>query len=98
MKDGIALTDDGALAGSTLTLCRGVENLADFCGITLDEAIFCATMNPAKEVGIDGFCGSIEPGKRADLIFCDPSCDHGMRRLNIRRVICGGAEAVRPAK
>ena len=97
VKDGIALTDDGALAGSTLTLSRGVENLADFCGIPLDEAIFCATVNPAKEVGIYDICGSIDPGKRADLVFCEPSFDRGVRRLNIRRVICGGADAVRPA-
>lgn len=66
---GVARTCDGALAGSTLTLDKAVENLMRFCNIPLEEAIISATEAPAKEMGIYDFCGSIEAGKRADILF-----------------------------
>ena len=71
VKDGKALTHDGALAGSTLTLDVAVRNLMRFCDIPLCEAIICATEAPAKEVGIFDTCGSIDAGKRADLLIID---------------------------
>ncbi len=69
LKDGKALTTEGALAGSTLDLWNGVKNLMAFAGIPLEEAVACATLNPARMVGIDGGVGSIAPGKRADLLL-----------------------------
>lgn len=71
VKDGKALTHDGALAGSTLTLDEAVQNLVDFCSIPLTDAILCATETPAKQMGIFDFCGSIDVGKKADILFCD---------------------------
>ena len=66
---GVARTCGGALAGSTLTLDKAVEHLMRFCNIPLEEAIISATEAPAKEMGIYDFCGSIEAGKRADILF-----------------------------
>jgi imidazolonepropionase len=40
-------------------------------GLTVAEAITCATYNPAVLLGIDERVGSIEPGKRADLQLLD---------------------------
>lgn len=71
VKNGKALTHDGALAGSTLTLDVAVQNLMSFCNIPLSEAILCATEAPAKEVGIFDACGSIDEGKRADLLVAE---------------------------
>lgn len=71
VKNGRAETLDGALAGSTLNLWDGVRNLTRFAGIPLPDAIACATINPAKMVGIDRKVGSIETGKRADLLMID---------------------------
>ena len=85
VKDGIALTPDGALAGSTLTLDAAVNNLMRFCDIPLEEAILCATENPAKEVGIFDKVGSIDTGKRADLLVLD-----GTQRLDIKKVMING--------
>ncbi len=68
VKDGIARTHDGALAGSTLTLDQGVNNLIKFCSIPLTDAILCATEAPAKEMGVFDRYGSIEEGKYADLL------------------------------
>jgi N-acetylglucosamine-6-phosphate deacetylase len=69
VKDGIARTPDGALAGSTLTVDTAVNNLMRFCGISLENAIPCVTANPAKQMGVYDVCGSIDVGKRADMLF-----------------------------
>ena len=67
VKDGRALTVDGALAGSTLELADGIRNLVRFAGISLEKAIPCATRNPAAMLKLCD-CGSIEAGKRADML------------------------------
>lgn len=85
VKNGIALTPEGALAGSTLTLDKAVNNLLDFCGIPLTEAILCATENPAKEVGIFDVCGSVDVGKRADLLVLGST-----ERLLIEKTMVNG--------
>ena len=69
VKDQIARTHDGALAGSTLTLDKAVCNLMRFCNISLEDAIICATEAPAKEIGIFDRCGSIDVSKRADILI-----------------------------
>ena len=81
---GIARTHDGALAGSTLTLDAALQNLMSFCDIPLEEAIINATEAPAREVGIFDDCGSIDAGKRADILLIDKD------RFKINAVICGG--------
>lgn len=73
VKNGIARTFDGALAGSTLTLDVALKNLMSFCDIPLEEAIINATEAPAKEIGIFSDCGSLDVGKRADMLFIDKS-------------------------
>ena len=74
VKDGKARTIDGAIAGSTLSLSEAVKNLTDFAGISLGEAVYAATMAPARQVGLDTTVGSITPGKRADLVWLDENC------------------------
>ena len=86
VKDGIARTDEGVLAGSTLTLDRGVNNLIDFCGIPLTDAILCATESPARQMNVFDTCGSIDVGKRADLLFLTTD-----KRLDIGRVMLRGS-------
>lgn len=85
VRDGIALTPDGALAGSTLTLDLAVNNLMDFCNVPLTEAILCATENPARQIGIFDSRGSIDVGKRADMLILSSK-----DRLEIKNVIING--------
>lgn len=86
VKGGKALTHEGALAGSTLTLDEAVRNLMSFCGIPLTDAIICATEAPAREVGIFGLCGSLDVGKRADILFAAPDTD----RFEIKKIMLRG--------
>lgn len=69
VKNGRAVNSDGALAGSTLDLFRGLTNFMKFTGRTLENALPCATSNPAKMVGIDDSCGSLAAGRRADIVM-----------------------------
>ncbi len=75
VKDGIALTEDGHLAGSTLSLLSGLFNLMRFCGISLDEALPTVTRNPARMIRIDGEVGTLEASKYADFLVLEPSGD-----------------------
>ena len=87
VKDGKARTHDGAIAGSTLTMWEAVQNLCDFAGVSLEDAVYAATMAPALEVGLGDEIGSIEVGKRADLLMLDNGTASG---ATIGRIMCGG--------
>jgi N-acetylglucosamine-6-phosphate deacetylase len=86
VKDGKAVTHDGAIAGSTLHLLDGVKNLAAFAGIPFEHALYAATAAPAKAMGLDGMIGELSVGKRADMLLLDAD-------YNVCRVFCGGKEA-----
>ena len=83
VKDGHARTHEGAIAGSTLTLIDGVKNLADFAKIPFAEALFCATAAPAKMIGAYDEIGSIDTGKRANMLVLDDE-------YNVKEVIFQG--------
>ncbi len=83
VKDGKARTHDGAIAGSTLTMWQAVQNLRAFADASLEDAIYAATMAPAREVGLGSEVGSIEVGKRADLLILD-------NETTVARIMCGG--------
>ena len=83
VKDGKARTHEGAIAGSTLSLIDGVKNLAGFAEIPFSEALYCATVAPAKMLGIFDTVGSLEAGKIANMIIFD-------KELNIQEVIFKG--------
>ena len=70
VKDGRALTADGALAGSTLSLFDAVNKLAAFADIPFGEALLCATRAPADMVGVDNV-GDLLPGRMADFLVLD---------------------------
>lgn len=70
VKNGKALTHDGALAGSTLSLFDAVNNLAAFADISFGEALLCATRAPADMLGVD-HVGDLLPGRMADFLVLD---------------------------
>ncbi len=62
---------DGTIAGSVLTLNKGVYNLLANTDLSVSQAVNCASLNPAKAIKSDREIGSIEVGKKADIIIAD---------------------------
>lgn len=56
------------LAGSLLTMDRAVHNMRIHTGIGWVDACKMASLNPAKVLKMDGLIGSLERGKRANLL------------------------------
>lgn len=62
---------DGTIAGSVLTLNKGVYNLLENTDLSVSEAVACASLNPARAIGEADNIGSLEAGKKADIIIAD---------------------------
>ena len=77
------LVSDGALAGSASTLMDCVRTAVRELQIPLETAIACATVNPAKCLGLYEERGSINIGKKADMVLLDQD-------LKVRAVIKDG--------
>jgi N-acetylglucosamine-6-phosphate deacetylase len=60
-------TSNGTLAGSVLTLDRGVQNLMEFTGASLVEAVAAASRNPSQLLGIGDDWGTIDIGRQANI-------------------------------
>ena len=61
----------GILAGSVLTLNTAIKNIADWTGVTINQAINMASLNPARVLGVEERVGSIQIGKLANLVVLD---------------------------
>lgn len=61
----------GEISGSLLSVGKAVCNMKNHTGISWPEAVRMGSLNPAKLLGIDNELGSIEPGKKANLVIMD---------------------------
>lgn len=75
VKDGVALTQGGALAGSRLTMAEGFRFLIEQVGLSVERASDAASGAPARQAGISETTGSIAPGKRADFVLMDAALE-----------------------
>ncbi len=83
---GVTL-DGTALASGVMGLDHGVRTFHRLVGCPLWEAVRMASLTPARVLGRDAEIGSIETGKRADLLVLD-------RELNVTRVYVDGERVV----
>ena len=65
------LVSDGAIAGSATNLMDCMRTVVKEMGIPLETAVACATMNPAKSLGVYEEYGSITEGKKANIVLLD---------------------------
>jgi N-acetylglucosamine-6-phosphate deacetylase len=70
VKDGRTQNARGSIAGSVITMLDAVRMMLSLAVSELEVARM-ASLNPARLLGIDDDCGSIEEGKRADLVALD---------------------------
>ncbi|MCM0649662.1 N-acetylglucosamine-6-phosphate deacetylase [Clostridium swellfunianum] len=85
VKDGIARQENGTLASSTLTMLNAVKNIMKFTGASLEEAVRMGSENPARAAHIFDRVGSIETGKKADLVVLNDN-------LEVQSVYCRGKQ------
>jgi N-acetylglucosamine-6-phosphate deacetylase len=72
---------DDVIAGSALTMIRGVKNLVDF-GFSMEDAVKAASVNPAQVMRYTRK-GALIPGRDADLTVFD-------RNFEVQAVMVGG--------
>jgi N-acetylglucosamine-6-phosphate deacetylase len=85
VKDGRTQNAHGSIAGSVITMLDAVRMMLSL-GVSECEVARMASSNPARLLGIDREYGSIEEGKRADLVALDA-------QLNVRLTTVGGRAA-----
>jgi N-acetylglucosamine-6-phosphate deacetylase len=69
--DGMATIDGGSLAGSTLTMDRGLRNILAATGLSLSEAWPMTSANAAAQLGIADRKGRLAVGHDADIVLLD---------------------------
>ena len=74
VKGNRATLSDGTLAGSVTDLMKCMKTAVSF-GIPLADAVRAAAVNPAMAIGIFSRVGSLEPGKRANVVVLDQNLD-----------------------
>jgi N-acetylglucosamine-6-phosphate deacetylase len=74
VRDG-RCTSNGTLAGSVLTLDRGVQNLMAYSGASLNTAVAAASHNPSRLMGIEGDWGRLDAGRVANITVLSPSAE-----------------------
>jgi N-acetylglucosamine-6-phosphate deacetylase len=86
--DGVGVTLDGAaLASGATGMDQAVRTMHQLAGVPLPEAVRMASLTPARILGIDSDAGSLETGKRADLVVIDTE-------LNVKQVYVGGERVI----
>lgn len=82
VQNGRTQNARGNIAGSVITMLDAVRMMLSL-GIAESEVARMASLNPALLLGIADDCGSIEEGKRADIVALD-------QEGNVRLTVVGG--------
>jgi N-acetylglucosamine-6-phosphate deacetylase len=81
MENGLVYnTELNCLAGASYPLKKGVENIMNFIGCSLTNAVNIASRNVARILGLNDR-GRLESGARADLILFELNAN----TINIKR-------------
>ncbi|SFS41739.1 N-acetylglucosamine-6-phosphate deacetylase [Succinivibrio dextrinosolvens] len=84
VKGKLATLENGVIAGSVTNLFECFRTAVKEMDIPLEKAILACTRNPAKAVRIFDKAGSIETGKRADVLIVDK------KSLELKHVVLRG--------
>ena len=83
VKGELATLKDGTIAGSVATMNRCVKIFWENTGAPLPQIIEMVTKTPATELSLYAERGSLEAGKRADIVIFDEA-------VSIKKTIIGG--------
>lgn len=82
VKNGRTANASGSIAGSVINMLDAVRMMRSL-GVSDVGLARMASLNPARLLGLGDVCGSIEVGKRADLVALDADA-------RVRRTFIGG--------
>ena len=86
--DGVGVTVEGtALASGAMGMDHCVRTMHRHAKVPLAEVVRMASLTPARILGVDGQIGSLEAGKRADLVLLDAD-------LSVRQVYVSGERII----
>jgi N-acetylglucosamine-6-phosphate deacetylase len=88
VKDGRTANAAGSIAGSVISMLDAVRLLHSL-GVSYSDLARMASSNPARLLNLDHECGSIEVGKRADLVALD-------QHSNVALTLIGGRSVPNP--
>lgn len=88
VRGNLATLHDGTIAGSATNLMDCMRFAINEAGISLEEAIMCATANPAKEINIFDEAGSISVGKKADFVLLNNALDIVSVYIDGKEITC----------
>jgi len=83
VKGELATLKDGTIAGSVATMNRCVKIFWENTGAELPQIIEMVTKTPAQELALYEDMGSLESGKRADIVIFD-------EEVRIHKTVIGG--------
>ena len=86
VKDGRSVTDDGTIAGTTLTLERGWDHLVRYSQLDKKNAAACLTTNPAKLLSL-GTQGELKPRKHANIVFFNKDTNKAVLTVRKGKVV-----------
>ena len=84
----VTLVGESRLAGSSLRMDRGVENLMRLAKVSLAEAVTMSTRNPARVCRVSSRQRGLVPGDRADLV--EFTYDAETKSIGVERVYMDG--------
>lgn len=90
VKEGSCRLDDGTLAGSVLRMDQALRNLLEKSDLNFFEIIRMLSENPARRLGLFSEIGSLEVGKKADIVLLDENYQITRVFVNGELTDCGG--------
>jgi N-acetylglucosamine-6-phosphate deacetylase len=87
----VVLAGQDRLAGSALSMDRGVENLMRLGGLGLPDAVRLATVNAARAGRVPGRQRGLVAGERADFVLFD--FDAESKSIRVKSTYVGGRKA-----
>jgi len=88
VKNGRTANAKGSIAGSVISMLDAVRLLRSL-GVSYVDLARMASLSPARLLGVDHECGSIEIGKRADLVALDADA-------NVKSTLISGKSVPHP--
>lgn len=86
VKDGRVLTDDGIIAGTTLTLEQGWNHLVTYSQLKITDAAACLTINPARLLSLNSQ-GELAPGRIADIAFFNKDTNKAIMTIRKGKIV-----------